>query len=237
MPADMTANSPFRARFDAMVAELRAHPRVQVYEVFVRPPASERSICDAEESVGARLPDDLRAFYAAHDGVFLEWGLRGREYDTLTDAFEFPDYGQPPGCINIVPVADAISPTWEQDYHVNQIQEDHQALLFGGPLAVQPEVKAVCVDNFSKYNHGDLVFGPEPVMVVSTDHGADMDSSNFSTFSVYLDMTLALFATNRYDHGLGIGWTGKPRRITEWTKRRTLDEVIAELDKEDRQDE
>ena len=63
----------------------------------------------------------------------------------------------------------------------------------------------MCVDNFARYNHGDLVFGPEPVMVVSTDYGADMDSSDFASFAVYLDMTLALFGVDRYEYGLGIG--------------------------------
>jgi len=40
-------------------------------------------------------------------------------------------------------------------------------------------VRAVVIDNFSKYNHGDMILGPEPVMIVSTDQGADMDSSDF----------------------------------------------------------
>ena len=220
----------FRSRFDAMIATLRAHPRVEVYEVVVRPPADEDELSDAEEEIGMPLPADMRAFYAAHDGVFLEWGLRGREYRERTPAFGYPDYGQPPGCINLVPVTTAMSPAWESDYHVNEIQPDHQALLFGAPLDPPPKVAAVCIDNFSKYNHGDMVLGPEPVMVVSTDHGADMDSSDYTTFSLYLDLTLARWGTNRYSEGLGIGWSRKSQRVTEWTKRPTLDEIIAKLE-------
>jgi hypothetical protein len=226
----------FRARFDAMVVELRANPRIQIYDMVVRPPASEAELRAAEEAIGRPLPADMRAFYAAHDGVFIEWGLRDREYGTLTDPFGFPDYGQAPGCINLLPVADAMSPSWEHDYHVNQIQPDHQALLFGAPLDPPPKVAAVCIDNFSKYNHGDLVLGPEPVMVVSTDHGADMDSSDYTSFSVYLDLTLAIYGTNRYAHGLGIGWTRKSQRVSAWTQRPSLeallDEVVAECEPE-----
>lgn len=224
----MRAASPFLDRFNNLVATLRAHPEVQVYEVFVRPPAPEEQLRAAEAVVGP-LPADLRAFYAMHDGVFIEWGLREREYETLTDAFEYPDYGQAPGCINLLPVSQAMSTSWEESYHVNEIQEDHQALLFGGPLREQPAVKAVCIDNFSKFNHADLVFGPEPVVVVSSDHGADMDSSDFCSFSLYLDVTLAIFGANRYSHGLGIGWSRKSKRVTEWTKALTLDALVAEL--------
>ena len=221
---------PFRRRFDAMVATLRAHPKVEVYEAEVRPPATRAALAEAEDALGMELPADIRAFYAAHDGVFLEWGLRGRDYEIHTEAFGYPDYGHPPGCINLVPVAEAMSPGWELDSHVNEIQPDHQALLFGAPLDPQPKIKAVCVDNYSRYNHGDLVIGPEPVMVVSTDHGADMDSSDFTTFSVYLDLTLALFGACRYQHGLGIGWTRTSRRVSAWTERPSLDQVLAKIE-------
>lgn len=226
----MSAASPFLERFNNLVATLRAHPEVEVFDVVVRPPASADALRDAEDRVG-RMPDDLRAFYAAHDGVFLEWGVRGKEYDPKTEPFAFPDYGHPPGCINLLPVGVAMSRSWEECFHVNEIQADHQRLLFGEAFEGLP-VKAVCVDNFAKYNHGDLVFGPEPVMpvmVVSTDHGADMDSSDFCSFSLYLEITLANFAANRYYHGLGCGWGRKPQRVTEWTKQLSLDALVAEL--------
>lgn len=221
--------SAFLVRFEAMVAALRAHPQVEVYEVVVNPPASEATLLAAEEEVGSPIPADLRAFYAAHDGVFLEWGLRGKDYPERTPAFGYPDYGQPPGCINIVSVRHAMSSGWEEDSHVNEVQRDHQAALFGAPLDPQPKVRAVTIDNFSKYNHADLIFGPEPVVVVSTDHGADMDSSDFVSPATYLDMTLALFGVNRYSEGIGIGWTRHPRRVDAWTKRPTLDEIVAKL--------
>jgi len=224
----MSATS-FRARFDAMVAELRAHPQVEIYELHVRPSATNVALREAEARLGRPLPADLLEFYRAHDGVFLEWGLRGHEYQCKTAPYEYPDYSQPPGCINLLPVDLAVSATWEQDYHVNEIQPDHWIHLYGSVPDPLPEFGSICVDNFSKYNHGDLILGPEPVMVVSTDHGADMDSSDFTSFATYLDMTLAIYGLNRYEHGLGIGWTRKSERVDAWTKRAPLDQWIAGL--------
>lgn len=230
----MRSSDSFLSRFNALVETLRAHPEIEVLDVEVRPPAAESELRAAEERVGMPLPADLRAFYAAHDGVFLEWGLRGQAYDSPTSAFGYPDYGQPPGCINLLPVELAMSIGWEMECHVNEVQPEHQEHLFGRALDPQPKIRAVCVDNFSKYNHGDLIFGPEPVMVVSTDHGADMDSSDFMDFSTYLDATLAVYGLNRYRNGVGIGWTRPSQRITEWTHRPDLDALLSKLAADER---
>src|SRR5262245_28791058 len=120
-----TRNNNFSNRFEAMVKALRAHPRVEVYEVEIRPPASKAALREAEAAIGRPLPEDLRNFYAAHDGVFLEWGLRDHPQPERTPVFGYPDYGAPPGCINLLPVADAMSSHWEAEYHVNEIQDDH----------------------------------------------------------------------------------------------------------------
>lgn len=222
--------SDFRKRFESMVAALRAHPRVEVYEVVIRPSATNTSLRDAEKIFGMPLPEDLRSFYMEHDGVFLEWGLR-EPVDPYqhTEPFGAPDYGSPPGCINLLPITHAISPRWQAISYVNEIQPDHQTALFGAVLDPPPPFGACCIDNFSIYNHADLILGPKPVMVVSTDHGADMDSSDYCSFTTYLDMTLSIWGTNRYYNGIGIGWSRHSQPLDAWTKRPTLDETIAEL--------
>ncbi len=223
---------PFRQRLEAMVAQLRTHPRVEVYEFVIEPPASEDDIEAAEEAIGMRLPADLRDFYHAHNGIFLLWGVRGAEYRDRPAAFNSPDYDAPPGCINLLPIRQAMSPHWQEESHVNEIDSDHQKLLFGAPLDPPPKVEAVCVDNYSMYHQGDLILGPEPVMVVSTDHGADMDSSDFCSFSVYLDIILAQYGTCRYSRGIGIGWTRISERVTAWTSKPSLDEIVAAVDRD-----
>lgn len=223
----MSGSSSFRARFEGMVARLREHPQVEIFACVVRPPASEAALREIVDSFGYPIPPALARFYSEHDGVFLEWGLRGREYSSRTAPFSYPDYGQPPGCINLLPAREAMSTAWEADYHVNEISEEQHKRLFGGTPEPEPPVGSVCVDNFSKYNHADLILGPEPVMIVSTDHGADMEASDWASVELYLDMTLALYGLNRYSRGLGIGWSRKPQRRAEWSARPSLDEIIA----------
>ena len=228
-------SKPFRKRLESMVAELRAHPRIEVYDFVVQPPAGKDDIAAAEEAVGMRLPADVREFYRAHNGIFLLWGLRGVEYDDRPDPFSYPDYGAPPGCINMLSIGEAMSSHWIEESHVNEIGSDHYEILFGEDLDPKPDVEAVCIDNFSKYRHGDMIFGPDPVMVVSTDHGADMEASDFCSFSVYLDLMLARYGICRYQNALGIGWSRKPQRVTSWTRKSSLEDIIAELDNDGQQ--
>ena len=173
------------------------------------------------------LPAEMRAFYAECNGLFLEWGVAGSERRERTPAFSYPDYGQPVGCINLLPVNRAMSTGWEADGHVNEIQDDHWISLYGALPEPRPVVGSVCFDNFSKYNHADLILGPEPRVVVSTDHGADMDSSDHTDFANYLDATLSMYGVCRYKHAFGIGWSRRSAPAPRWTRRPTLDEVLA----------
>lgn len=225
--------SSFRTAFEALVAAVRRHPRIEVYAAELRGPAHPADLAAAEEEIGRPLPAAMRTFYKAHDGAFLQWGFRGGAYESYTPPFGAPHDGTPPGCINLLPVKHVMSSAWRTESHVNEIDEDHEALLFGAPLHPEPPVPAVCVDNYSRYHHGDMIFGgpeQEPVMVVSTDYGADLDSSDFTSFATYLDLTLSLYGLCRYKYGLGIGWTRGPERVDAWTRRPSLDELLGGLD-------
>lgn len=224
MPAMTTT---FRARFEAVCAALRAHPELEVYGAELPAPASARELAAAEEFLGAPLPADVREFYAAHNGAYLEWGRRGRSYER-TGFGGYPDYGSAPGMINILPLADVMSRHWQDEYHVNEVSDAHLQRIFGAVPESTP-VTAVCVDNFDKYYHGDLILGPAPVMIVSTDHGADMEASDWVTFATYLDMTLALYGANRYTMGIGIGWSREPALRERFDERPSLDAIVARI--------
>lgn len=123
-------NATFRERFEAMVESLRADARVEVLTAELMPPASPAALKKAEQAIQRALPPGMRAFYEAHNGVFLRWGLKGRKYPKLK-RFEFPDYEAAPGCINLLPVEKAMSSTWQKESHLNEVDEDCWEALFG----------------------------------------------------------------------------------------------------------
>lgn len=223
----------YRARFEQLLRTLRAHPDVKVYAASVEPPASAARLADAERFLNVQLPPAMRAFYAEMNGFFVEWAPVGDKHEEHTIPFGYPDYGQPPGCINLLPIEEALTTAWQEEYHVNQIQTDHWEALYGRPQTEEESTRlfecgACCIDNFSKYNHGDLILGPEPLVVVSTDHGADMDSSDHMTFETYLELTLATWGLNRY-RTVGIGWSRGTQRLERYTERPSLDQIIAQM--------
>ena len=66
------------------------------------------------------------------------------------------------------------------------------------------------------------------MMVISDDHGAGMDASNFMPFEVYLDVVLSSFGARSTTGALSTGG-GVPRRVDRWDERPTLDEVLKRL--------
>ncbi|MCK6524773.1 SMI1/KNR4 family protein [Myxococcota bacterium] len=225
--------SSYRPRFERLLRDLEAHPEVEVYNFAVEPPATEAKLREAERFLGVPLPPAMRAFYSELNGFFVEWAPRGDEHGELTSPFGYPEYGQPPGCINLLPIEEALSTAWQDEFHVNEIQPDHWQALFGRPQTDEEaehlaDRGACCIDNFSKYNHADLILGPEPLVVVSTDHGADMDSSDFMDFETYLELTLATWGLNRYKSA-GIGWSRKSQRLQAFTERPDLQTIVQRM--------
>lgn len=218
----------FRERFDGMLGELRAHPEVEIFAVEIRPPADPELLEIAELVLAQPLPAAMREFYAAHNGVFLEWGVRGLDYPDKTRPFRSPGGIQRTGCINLVPVEAAISKEWETGFQVGEVTAEQQRLLFGAVPDPEPPFRAACIDLFSSWSQGALIVGPEPLMIVTSDHGADLDSSNFLSFDVYLDITLALYGTSRGEV-LGIGHSERPRRVTRCEWHPTLESILKDL--------
>lgn len=219
----------FRESFQEMVDALRAHPKVEIIESVIRPPASSAAFNAAEKLIGRALPDDLVEFYLDHDGIYLTWGLNGRTYGNAIEPFGWPDYGTPPGVINLLPIGEVFSANWVDSYTINWTDDDHRT-IYGTDLEEDDErVHAVVIDFFSKFYHTDMVFGPVDrpgYVLIADDHGAELMESNLSSFTTYLDVVLACWATermpmykvSRYQH---------PEVFDKPSSRLTLDEVIA----------
>ncbi len=123
-------SATFRERFESLVETLRADAGVVVLSAELSPPASAAAIKKAERAAQRALPASMRAFYEAHNGAFLVWGLAGRKYPKVK-RFQFPDDDAPPGCINLLPIEKAMSPTWQRESLLNEVDEDCWRALFG----------------------------------------------------------------------------------------------------------
>jgi hypothetical protein len=224
----------FRESFQEMVDTLRAHPKINVIETIVRPPASGAAILAAEKLIGRSLPDDMIEFYTAHDGVYLSWGLKGRDYGDTIEPFGWPDYGTPPGVINLLPIGQAFSSSWVDDYTINWTDDDHRVIYGVDQESEDERVHAVVVDLFSKFYHADLVFGPVDrpgFVLIADDHGAELMESNLSSFTTYLDIVLACWATERMPM-YKVSRYQEPKEIHAAKEHPTLDEVVAEAEED-----
>ena len=226
----------FRESFEEMLDALRAHPKIEVFETIVRPPVSGAAIRAAEKLLGRELPEDVIDFYVAHDGIFLSWGLKDREYDSKAiEPFGCPDYGTPPGVINLLPIGEAFSSGWIAEGTINWTDDDHRVIYGVGPDDDEDtRVHAVVIDYFSKFYHADLVFGPVDrpgYVLIADDHGAELLESNLSSFSTYLDVVLACWGAERMPM-YKVARYPEPKEIHEPKSRPTLDEVIAEAEME-----
>jgi hypothetical protein len=222
----------FRESFEEMLDALQAHPKVEVFDALVRPPASGEAIKDAERMLGRALPDDVLDFYLAHDGVYLAWGLKGREYGNAIEPFGWPDYGTPPGVINLLPIVEAFSPGWVQDFTINWTADDHRIIYGVDQDEDDKRVHAVVVDFYSKFYHADLVFGPVDrpgFVLIADDHGAELMESNLSSFTTYLDVVLACWGTERMPH-YKVSRYRQPQQIQGPKSRPTLDAVVADAE-------
>ena len=216
----------FRERLEKITKELESHPDIEVYGLHFGTALDEQVVRDAMVRLGVGPYDEVIQFYMEHNGAFLEWGLRGREYEEVGFG-GMPDYGSPPGCINILPIGDVFSESWQLDAIVQTPREEHWQAAFGQSIDFQQKCKIVVFDNYSRFEHTDMLLGPEPILLVATDHGADLGASNLMTLSQYLEVVLALYGTNPYQE-VGINWSKKARRL-ESVSKYNLEDLIAKI--------
>lgn len=220
----------FKAEFERIIAELEAHPDVEVYGWELGEPASAEHVRASIEAVGITPTQAMLDFYTAHDGAYLEWGLAGEEYNITGGLGGFADYGNPPGSVNILPAQRAFSPSWQENYTINESVGDETWNLAYGEDDPEELPTAVVIDLFSNYHHTDLLLGPEPLLVVASDHGADLGCSDFLTFAQYLELVIARYGASPYE-AVGIGWSRSARRV-ESIAHPSLDDILARI-KED----
>lgn len=224
--------SKFSEEFERIVSELKAHPQVNFVGSQLEGPAERTDIEASMKSVGMEPVKEIVDFYAEHNGAYLEWGIKDREYQ-WTGIDGYPDYGSAPGLINMLGHADVFTSGWQDDYVINPlVGDDPWSLAYPGQEDPGEEVTtAVVVDNFNIYYHSDMLLGPEPLIVVASDHGADLSCSDFLTFPQYLELVIARYGSSPY-RAVGIGWSRPAQRVTAIEKP-SLDDLISTIIKEE----
>jgi hypothetical protein len=106
----------FLERMNALVEELKAHPKVTLLNYHVPAPATEQDFADVEAHIGMPLPKDIKTFYRQCNGLQLRWVHKDNwnvDQKLWTEFMEGPfDYEEIKiekgieGIVNILPVKD-----------------------------------------------------------------------------------------------------------------------------------
>jgi len=174
------------SRFDKMVAELKAHPKVDLLNVDVGKPVKESKVASVEKILGAKLPPALRSFYLQCNGLSLRWiHKNNEEYDRSAPVTsrrlsmgELED-GADTGCILILPIEEVFFHDYES--------------LFGFKTRH-------LLDCFHFFHHAFFLFKKddgtaleEPIVVMGEDYGVDISQSLVMDIGSYLELLLGTY--------------------------------------------
>lgn len=164
--------------WDAMVAALRAHPRVTVTHTLRRPPATDDARRAVRAILGDPLPDDIADYLDAANGLELSWEAGGEIV----------------GAVHIPPLETVADPrTWLCPIDIFEDRGD----AYGVPL--EPNVLPF---DFVMWSDMDIDIaglirreGRWDVFV-SEDNVADPGSSYLATFGDYLDLLMRAYGSS-----------------------------------------
>lgn len=101
-------------RFNKLVAELKAHPKVEVLTYHTFQPVRVQEIEKIEQQIGFKLDETIKQFYSETNGLQLRWILMSNEdFDAAVHVFSevilawdcaMVDYRPEDGCIMILPI-------------------------------------------------------------------------------------------------------------------------------------
>ena len=190
-------------RFEAMVEELRRHPRLEVVEFTLNPPATAEVFRQVEEKLKAKAAEPLREFYGRANGMKLRWKIksglseaeleevRAESSDYSIESSENTDI--PFAQINLIPLEEAlVTRRWEEFEEA----EDDEEFEFQGQTYLVREFGARVrpFDLFSTYNAMAFVTeegkGDLPAMLLG-DYYVEWSHSRLTDFASYMEMLLA----------------------------------------------
>ncbi|HWW75289.1 MAG TPA: hypothetical protein VNZ44_07835 [Pyrinomonadaceae bacterium] len=190
-------------RFEAMVEEIKGHPRLEVVEFALNPPATADVFRQVEEKLKAAPSGPLREFYGRANGMRLRWKIKAglSEAELEEVRAESPDYSIessenadiPFAQINLIPLEEAlVTRRWEEFEEA----EDDEHFEFQGQTYLVREFgeRVRPFDLFSTYNAMAFVTeegnGDPPAMLLG-DYYVEWSHSRLTDFASYVEMLLA----------------------------------------------
>ena len=201
--------SDYVDRFRAMVQEITHTDEITILQYVVAPPVKPAVIAKVEKTLGHPLPDDMRSFYEAANGIQFRWvharhsGL-GEKPPKKKSRLEISDFSDDPvdhGTINLLSLEETFLTDWVKDLSWELFFENDEIGTFEGKdLPSETFYRSLHIfDYYDDFTQAAL-FAPHMSVVFGSDHGADWDDARAKkhpSFTDYLEHVLAFRGTNR----------------------------------------
>ncbi|MCP4442498.1 MAG: pentapeptide repeat-containing protein [Aureispira sp.] len=187
-------------RFNKLVEELHAHPKVEVLTYHTFPAVQDQVIQKIEQAIGKELDANIKKFYKETNGLQLRWILTSNEdfnssihrFDEAVLGWDYAavEYRPEDGCILFLPIEDAFEHSFKNiEPNVSEI------LSIEGTTYTLPAFfeKIKPFDQFSHYCN--MVFfldqeGSQLVLMGDEEHLCYTDS-RITNFESYIEFLLA----------------------------------------------
>jgi hypothetical protein len=194
----------YRARFEQMIDELDADPRVVVARAYLGPAASDEAIRAAEREVGAPLAPEVAAFYREMNGLSLRWVFTEEatpaDRARASSPFDSVDStGTTPGLVNLMCIEEVFVPSdvYQGELWVEAIENDEVGIRIGKKRRRGRKAAAGIrpFDYYSDFRMAAFLLGrgeASPPVILGDAHGADWSMSGSGELTAYLEAVLAL---------------------------------------------
>ncbi|MGM0556342.1 MAG: DUF4234 domain-containing protein [Myxococcota bacterium] len=201
-PAEMSDD--WVDRFEAMVDEMREHPRVAITHYWVGEPATDADIQAVEEELGFEFDERIKSFYKQANGLQFRWmdkldstyvEERDSQTTTTRERHISGDNDDAMGVIDILPLRETFVDTDYEDRIWFDWMNDSETEFRGDEWNLLEFSKNIRpFDPYSFYNSTAFFLGdgePGTTVIMGDDHDATFTDSRITDLASYLELVLA----------------------------------------------
>jgi hypothetical protein len=197
----------FLEKMNALVEELKAHPKVTLLNYYVPAPATDQDFADVEAHIGMALPADIKAFYRQCNGIQLRWVHKDNKnvdqklWSSFMDGpFDYEEIVAEKyidGVINILPIKQVFLTDWIARFGaLEEYLKPASFLVCGVEVPADEFLKQAYI--FDLYNddfHFYLLLSPKlpgSVVCVGADFHKSIKTKGFTYFSLEAYLNYAM---------------------------------------------